>query len=314
MRLLIAALAACLAWSATARAAWPDRPIQIIVPFPAGGTVDVAARGMAQVLAERLGVAVAVVNRDGASGAIGARALATSRPDGNTLGFFPGGPVSVQPQLVRDAGYAIGSFRPVCQVFVGYFVLVSGRGGPADARAALAAARAAPGGVAFGYGGNGTAPHWSMLALQRAAGVEFNAVPFRGDPPITTALLGGDLQLGVLGLGSAMGAGGRLPVLMAFAQERIADLPDVPTARELGWPVVEEQFGGLLAPAGLPPEIGQRLEAECATAIRDPRVADTLRTARFAPVLRDGAGFAAALAADAEAKRALIAAAGIRPE
>jgi len=313
MRLLIASCLALLALAGPAHA-WPDRPIQVIVPFPAGGTVDVAARGMAQVLTERLGVGVAVANRDGASGAIGARALATSRPDGYTIGFAPAGPFSTQPQLVRDVGYSMASFRPICQVFVGNFLLVAGRGGPADGRAAIASARAAPSQLAFGFGGNGTAPHWAMLGLQRAAGVEFNGVPFRGDPPITTALLGGDLPIGVLGIGTVMGAGGRLPVLMAFSPDRLPEMPEVPTARELGWQVVEQQFGGMIAPAGLPDEIAARLEAECALAVRDPRVADMLRTAGFAAVQKDGAGFAAALAADAEAKRALLALARPTPQ
>ncbi|MGG5820640.1 tripartite tricarboxylate transporter substrate-binding protein [Falsiroseomonas sp. HW251] len=119
-----------------------------------------------------------------------------------------------------------------------------------------------------------------MLALQRAAGVEFNSVPFRGDPLIVTALLGGAVPLGVQGLGS------RVPALMAFTPERLPELPDVPTATGLGWPVVEQQFGGLIAPAGLPDEVVRRLESKCAVAIRDPRISDTLRTAGFAAVLR----------------------------
>jgi tripartite-type tricarboxylate transporter receptor subunit TctC len=312
-RCLLAAFALVSLVASPARA-WPDRPIQIIVPFPAGGTVDVAARGMAVVLSERLSVAVAVVNRDGAAGSIGARAIATARPDGNTLGMTPAGPITTQPQLVRDAGYTSAAFRPICQVFAGYNVLLAGRGGPPTIAAAIAAARAAPGTLSLGYGGNGTAPHWAMLGLQRAAGVEFNAVPFRGDPPVTTALLSGDLALGVLGLGSAIGPAARATVLLAFTTARLAELPDVPTATELGWPVVEEVFGGLVAPASLPDAIAHRLEAECAAAAQDPRVGDALRAARFAVVSRDGAAFAQALAADAEAKRALIAASGLRAE
>jgi tripartite-type tricarboxylate transporter receptor subunit TctC len=306
-------LLAVLVWASPARA-WPDRPIQVIVPFPAGGVVDVLARGMAQALSERLGTAVAVVNRDGAAGSIGARGVAQARPDGYTLGFTPNGPIATQPQLLRDAGYTMASFQPVCQVFAGYFFLVAGRDGPPTAREAIAAARAAPGTLAFAFGGIGTAPYWGMLALQRAAGVEFNGVTFRGDPPIATALLAGDVPLAVLAGGTTAGLLGRVPVLAALAPQRLPDFPDVPTASELGFPVEESQFGGLLAPAGLPAPILQRLEAECAAAAQDPRVTQTLRTARFSAVQRDAAGFAAALAAEAEAKRPLIAAAGLRPQ
>lgn len=314
MRLLNMLIACIVLFAPGGARAWPDRPIQLIVPFPAGGTVDIAARGMAQVLGETLGVAVAVVNRDGAAGAIGARALATARPDGHTLGFAPAGPLTVQPQMVRDVGYTLASFRPVCQVFAGHFLLMAGRGGPADARAAIAAAGQRAGAVSFGYGGTGTAPYWAMLALQRAARVEFNGIPFRGDPPVTTGLLAGDLEVGVLGLGTVMGAAARLPPLLVFAPARLPELPDVPTATELGWPVVEEQFGGLIAPAALPDEVARRLEAACEAATQDPRMVETLRNARFQRIHRDAAGLAAALAADVEAKRALIAEAGITPQ
>ncbi len=302
-------LGLCLARPA---AAWPDRPIQVVVPFPAGGVVDVVARGFAQALGERLGVAVAVVNRDGASGAIGARALATARPDGNTLGFFPAGAITTQPLLVRNVGYSLASFQPICQVFSGGYVLATSRGGPTDAVELLARARREPGAVALAYGGNGTPPHWILLGLQRATGIQFNPVPFRGDPPISTALLGGEVTVGVLGTGSALGAG--LPVLMSFGAERATELPAVPTAREMGVPVQEAVFGGLIAPAGLPQPIAQRLEAECTTIATDPRVADTLRATRMDRVLTSAAQFGAALSADVAAKRELARMAGLLAE
>ena len=302
---------ACLVWAAPARA-WPDRPIQVMVPFPAGGVVDVMARALGQVLSEKLGVAVAVANRDGAAGVIGARALVAARPDGNTLAFTPHGPIATQPHLLRDAGYTAASFQPICQVFAGYFMFVAGRDGPPTAREAIAAARAEPGRLAFGYGGVGTAPHLGMLGLQRAAGVTFNGVAFRGDPPLVTALLAGELPLAVLTLGQTTGLAGRTPILAALAAERLPEVPDVPTARELGWDVVESQFGGLVAPAGLPAPVLQRLEAECQAASRDPRLTRALNAARSALVWRDAAGFAAALAAESDVKRELIAAGGLQ--
>jgi tripartite-type tricarboxylate transporter receptor subunit TctC len=284
----------------------------VIVPFPAGGVVDVMARALGQALSEKLGVGIAVVNRDGAAGVIGARAIVAARPDGYTLGFLPHGPIATQPHLLRDAGYTAASFQPICQVFAGYFMFVAGRDGPPTAREAIAAARAAPGQLAFGFGGVGTAPHLGMLGLQRAAGVTFNGVSFRGDPPLVTALLGGELPLAVLTVGQSTGLVGRTPILAALTAERLPDFPDVPTARELGWDVVESQFGGLVAPAGLPAPVLQRLEADCQAAANDPRMTQALRAARSALVLRDAAGFTAALAAESEAKRELISRAGIQ--
>jgi tripartite-type tricarboxylate transporter receptor subunit TctC len=303
----------CLGLAAPARA-WPERPVQLIVPFPPGGLLDIAARGLATVLTDRLGVAVAVVARDGAAGAIGARSVATARPDGYTLAWMPSPPVTVQPQLVRNPGYGLASFRPICQLFHGYFGLLGAADGPREARAAIAAAVANPGAISLGYGGNGTHAHWALLNLQQAAGVQFNAIPFRGDPPMVTALLAGDIRLAALGLGSVIANRERVPVLMMFTAARLPELPDVPTASELGWPVVEQQFGGLFAPAGLPDAIAARLEAECERATSDPRFLEPLRTARFALAHRGAVAFTAALEADVAAKRGLIVAAGLLPE
>jgi tripartite-type tricarboxylate transporter receptor subunit TctC len=311
MGILLTALLCLLALAGPA-GAWPDRPIQIIVPFPPGGTNDVVARAIGQVFSETLGTSVAVVNRDGGSGTIGARAVATARPDGHTLGFFPAGVVTIQPQLLREAGYALESFRPICQVFSGGFILATPRtGGFADARAFIAAARRAPGGVSVGIGGNYTIPHWALIGLQGRAGVDFNVVAFRGDPGVIQALLSGDLQVGAMSSGGALGA--NLPAILALTAERVRDLPEVPTARELGFDVVEEQFGGLVAPVGLPDDVARRLEADCAKAAADARVSGPLRSAGLVVTHRDSAGFAAALRADTVAKRELIATAQLTP-
>lgn len=312
MRLFALLLAMLLA--ATPARAWPDRPIQLIVPFPAGGVLDIVARGVAQAWGERLGVAVAVVNRDGAAGAIGMRALATAPADGYTIAFTPTPPITTQPLLIRNAGYTLASVRPVCRMGAGNFGLVAGRGAPADARAMVAAARASPGAVSVGFGGNGTIAHFALLSLQRLAQAEFNLIPFRGDPPIITALLAGDLNASVLAFGNVVALSDRLPVLMVFSAQRVPELPHVPTATELGFPLVEAQFVGLFLPAATPTPIAERLEAECARAMDDPRVAEAMRSTRFARAHLGGAAFAATMEAELAAKRELIAAAGLAPQ
>ena len=153
-----------------------------------------------------------------------------------------------------------------------------------------------------------------MLALQRQSGVEFNPIPFRGDPPMMTALLAGDLNLAILALGNAAALQGRLPAIMVFNAQRLAELPDVPTATELGWPLVEAQNIGFFAPAGLSAPVLSRLEAECAQVLDDPRVREALNTARFARANLGSSAFAASLREDVEAKRALIAGAGMTPQ
>ncbi len=308
------ALLLAMLLAATPARAWPERPLQIIVPFPAGGVLDIIARGLAQAWGERLGVAVAVVNRDGAAGAIGMRALAAAAPDGYTLAFTPTPPVTTQPLLIRNAGYTLASFRPVCRMGAGNFGMVAGRGGPADAAALIAAARARPGTVSMGFGGNGTIAHFALLSLQRLAQAEFNLIPFRGDPPILTALLAGDLNASVLAFGNVVALSDRLPVLMVFSEQRVPELPNVPTATELGFPLVDAQFVGLFLPAGAPASVAERLEAECARALDDPRVAAAMRNTRFARAPMGSAAFAATMEAEVAAKRELIAAAGLAPQ
>lgn len=309
--LVIAATALPIA--AGAQPAWPERSVQVLVPFPAGGVVDILGRAMATALSERLGASLVVVNRDGASGAIAARALAAARPDGATIGFFPAGPITTQPLLVRDAGYDLSAFRPICQVFsIPYVLAASPTGRFATLADALAAARAAPGRVSIGYGGDGTAAHFATVAIRREARLDLLAVPFRGDPPNATALRSGDVQLSVLTAGVASAGGLRL--LAALTQARLPGVPDVPTATEAGLPVVEEAFGGIVAPRDLPQALADRLGAACAEAAEDPRVLDTLQTARLGTTRRDAAGFAAALEADRAAKDVLIRTPGFRTE
>jgi tripartite-type tricarboxylate transporter receptor subunit TctC len=296
--------------STPALAQWPDRPVQVLVPFPAGGVVDVLARGAAQAMSEQTGGSFVVVNRDGASGAIAARALAAARPDGHTLGFFPAGPITTQPHLVRNAGYERTSFTPLCQIFaIPYALAAAPDGRFATLQDALAAARAQPGRISLGYGGNGTAAHFALLGLLGEAQVDLLAVPFRGDPPLATALRAGDVDMAVLTAGTVFGT--NLRPLATLTAERLADAPGVPTATELGVPVVEQAFGGLVAPAGLPAALAARLEAACLLAAGHPRVVDTLRTARLVPVQRGAEGFGRALAVDEQAKRALIQSRGL---
>jgi len=192
--------------------------------------------------------------------------------------------------------------------------MVAGRGGPADAAAMIAAARARPGTVSMGFGGNGTIAHFALLSLQRLAQAEFNLIPFRGDPPILTALLAGDLNASVLAFGNVVALSDRLPVLMVFSERRVPELPNVPTATELGFPLVEAQFVGLFLPAATPTPVAERLEAECARAMDDPRVVEAMRSTRFARAHLGASAFAATLAAELAAKRELVTTAGMTPQ
>ena len=146
-----------------ANAEWPERSIQIIVPFPPGGAVDGIARQFGQAASVELGQPVVVTNRDGASGMIGSKALATSAPNGYTLGVFPNGPLTIQPSLSASASYRLKDFTPICQLSTYTFALIVKKDSPYPTlKALVGAARQTSAPLSYGFGGIGTAPHFAM--------------------------------------------------------------------------------------------------------------------------------------------------------
>jgi tripartite-type tricarboxylate transporter receptor subunit TctC len=306
---IVLACVAALAAGPTAQAAWPERPIQLVVPFPAGGTVDVVARKFAESLSSMLHTPVVVVNRDGGSGVIGLQVVAAAQPDGYTLAFAPNGPLTVQPALAKIA-YDLASFEPVCQVFAYSYVLVVPAGSAIDSIGALVARAKSPQGVKFGYGGVGTAPHFAMVELMRAAHVDMLGVPYRGDPPVALALKAGDLDAAVLTVEVARAQGFR--ILAALAPARLAMLPNVPTAREQGFDVLATTNAGVVAPKNLAAEAARALAGGCAAGVRDAKFEAGMQAFGQTVSYLDGPAFGRALAADADAKRVLIDATGLR--
>lgn len=314
---------ACRAWLlaialvpgavANAQSTWPDRPIQLIVPFPAGGGVDVIARPFAEQFGAILGQPVVVAPRDGASGTIGTAAVASAKPDGYTLAFTPNGPITIQPHVIPTLAYRFDSLVPVCQVFAVQYVLAVMPDSRFKSLADLvAAAKARPGDVKYGYGGIATNPHLAMSQLVLVAGVDMLAVPFRGDPQAILALRAGDVDAATMNIGGAKAQG--LRILGTFAEVRQPEIPDVPTMKELGYPVVSSAFGGLFAPKGTPPEVARRIEGACRRIVEDERYRQTLRQLSQEPVYRNGADFAKVLADDFAIKGEVVRRAGIQSQ
>ncbi len=292
--------------AARAQDAWPARPIQIVNPASAGSTSDTLLRALAPGLQARLGQPVAVVNREGASGALGTAQVARAAADGTTLLFTAAYALSVLPVTRPDAGYRLESFTPICMTFVNTMVVAVLPDSPYRSLAALvASARARPGQVVFGHQGVASIPHLSMVELIQAAGVEMQDVPYRGDPAVILDLIGGRLEAAALVLGSLRGQ--NLRPLAVFAPERHYLAPEVPTVREQGFDVAPASFGGLLAPAGLPPRIRDTLAEACAGAAAEPGYEEATRRG-FQP--RDyhagPAEFAARLAQDAADKARVL--------
>ena len=291
--------------------AWPERPIQLIVPFPAGGGVDVIARPFAEILGELLHQPVVVVPRDGAAGTIGTGVVAAAKPDGYTLAFTPNGPITVQPHVIPSLAYRFDSLQPLCQVFAVQYVLAVRPDSPyRTLHELLAAAKAQPGKVSYGFGGVATAPHLAIAQLANTAGVEMLSVPFRGDPQAILAIKGGEIDSATMNIGGAKAQGFR--ILATFAPERQPEIPDVPTVKELGYNVVNSAFGGLFAPKGLPPEIASKIDAACEKIVADDRYRRAVVQASQQPYYRKGADFAKVLADDYAIKGEVVKRANIK--
>jgi len=290
----------------------PGRPLQLLVSFPPGGATDLLARAAAQAMSAELGQGIAVVNRDGGAGSVGAAALAQARPDGYTLGFTTSTSVGLQPHLNPGLPYRLSSFTPVCQAFELVFALAVPPASPYRTAADLAAAALArPGGLSFGVNGTGSAAHLAMAEFVRAAGVQMLHVPYRGDAAVVPALLSGDVAAGSLAASLAEAQG--LRMLGIFSNTRHPYFPDVPTLPSQGFAATQSVIGGVLAPAGLEPPVRAALERACEAGLRSPAYRNVAERLRERVTYRDGAAFGAAIEADVSSKRALLDALGIRP-
>lgn len=308
--ILLAAFA--LLGAASSRAQWPERPIQLIVPFPPGGVNDIVARKFAASLATHIKQSVVVLNRAGASGTIGTSAVASST-DGYTLGFIPNGPLTVQPSLNRNVRYSLNNLTPICQIFTySNAIVVRPDSGIKNLQDFLKASKAAAKGKSVGHEGVGTAAHFGMLQLAQATGAKFLGVPFRGAPPVAFALKSGEIEAGILAADVAQPHNFR--ALAVTSEKRLAIFPDVPTLREEGIDVIAKTYAGVLGPANMSPEALKVLEGACSQVARSPDFKDALKAMNIEPQYLDRERYETTLRADTVLKRRLIESSGIRTE
>jgi len=287
-----------LAISTRVAFAWPNKPVQILVGFPAGGSADVLARAFGEALSARLGQNVVVVNRDGAGGTI-AMAAAAKAEDGHTLVFGPAGPLVLQPHIKPSLTYRMGDMMGICQTFVNNYALVTPQGSKyRNLRDVINDPDAKGAGVTYGAGGIGTMPHIGAVMFSLQSGVAMRVVPYRGDPPMNLALKSGELQLASLSVGAAQAHGFR--ILGVFTPNRLADAPDVPTMTEQGIPVVAQVFGGLYAPKGMPVESIKVLQNACEEAVRSERYISATKASQQEVLYRGQEAFSKVLASEYE--------------
>ena len=256
---------------------YPNKPIRVIVPFAPGGNVDITARLMAPGLQEALGQPVVVENKPGAGGTIGADAVAKSAPDGYTLLMGSNSTFSVAPSLYPKNPYnPLADFAPVAMIASAPFVLVVNPGVAAkDARELVALAKASPGKLTMSSAGTGSSNHLVGELFQEISGARFTHIPYKGSGQALTDLMGGQVNLHFDQITSAAShiQGGKLRALLVTAPQRVPMLPDVPTATEAGYPSFEAtNVTGLIAPAGTPREIVDKLNAAVQKIIAQPAI------------------------------------------
>ena len=279
--LLSSLLLVVAAASALAQGNYPDRPVRIIVPFPAGGPADALARIVGERLAQSLGKPFVVENKAGAGGNIGMEQGARAAPDGYTLTLAPVGNLTVAPALYAKLPYdPVKDFAPITVLAVVPNVLIVHPSVPAKTVAELVAlAKAKPGSLNYASPGNGSIPHLAAELFKRVAGVDVVHVPFNGVAPATNAVLSGEVQMFFAQSSSALPQwrAGKVVALGVATRKRLASAPELPTIAEQGFPDFEAtSWYGLVAPAGTPSSIVERLHGEIVRALALPEVRERI--------------------------------------
>ena len=272
--LRVTVVALCLV-SGLAVAAYPDRPVKLVLPFPPGGPTDTLGRQLAQALSTSFGQNVFVENKAGGNSAIGSDAVAKAAPDGYTL-LFNASLFATNPHLVALPYDIYRDFTPIALVAKAPLLIVVNNDLPARTVAELIAyAKANPDKLNFGIGSNGSAGHLAQELLRSNAGVSIQMVPYKGSTPAYADLMGGRIQgftdpvLGAIG----QVQGGKVRALAVTSAKRLSVLPDVPTVAESGMPGFEyHSWYGLWGPAGLPADIVQKLNGEVNRWLAQPEV------------------------------------------
>lgn len=281
-------LALVLCASAAATAAYPDKPIKLIVPWPAGGGTDAVSRILAQHMSEKLATSVIVENRSGAAGMIGATAAARAPSDGYTLLVASAETHSIGPGASRNSPYdPIGDFIPIASFAKNPFVLVGRATLAANTTSALVEfAKANPGKLTYGSWGFGSTSQVAMEMFKGQAGVDFLHVPFQGTAPAETALLGGQIDLMVLPVARvlALRKTGKIHVYGMMTASRSNILEDVQTLQNEGYERMDiANWFGIMVPAKTPAPIVQRLVSEIVAIVKSPEVQARMRAAGLEP-------------------------------
>ena len=311
-----AALAACVSLPAAAQK-YPAKPVRIVVGFQPGGGTDIAARVIAQKLAESLGGSFIVDNRPGAAGNLAADIVAKAGPDGYTI-FMANSTIAI-PSLFKSLPFDVRKdFAPLSNIALGPSVLIVQSGLPAaDIKGLIALAKSKPGQLTYGSGGLGNITHLAMAHFATMSGIEMVHVPYKGSAPSLVGLMGGEVQLLFTSVPAALPHvnANRVRALGVSINERSAALPKVPTIAEAGLPgYYAASWYGLLLPAGTPRGVVGTLSQEIVSIMKVPDVRDKMLAQGFEPVGDTPEGFAKFIREEIARWEKVVKSAGIKPE
>ena len=317
MRGVVFALLATLALHVQAQA-WPAKSVRLVVPYPPGGSTDVAARPIAEKLSSAFGQPFVIDNRAGASGAIGAAEVARAQPDGYTI-MFAADPVTTLHLVMKNVQFDVQrDFVAVTQITTQPLAVAVHASVPANTiQEFVALARANPGKYSFAHSGIGTGQHFAGELLKKMAGIDMAHVPYKGGGPAVQDLVAGQIPVGVLGSTPVTPhhKSGRIRILAFTSKDRLATMPEIPTLHESGFPGFDTtQWTGLLAPRGTSADIVNRLNAETRKALALDDVRKHLAQASLVPVGNSPKEFDALIRSDVERWTALAKSLGLEPQ
>ncbi len=297
---------------------WPNGNITLVVPFTPGGSTDILARLLSQKLGDALGVGVIVDSRPGAAGSTASAQVARARPDGQTIAMGHIGTLAVNPSLYPNLGYdPLTSFAHISTLARVHNVLAVNPKLPVNSVLELIDyAKRHPGELNYGSGGNGSAAHIATAAFMVATGIQLVHVPYRGTAPAMTDLIGGQIQMMMTGAPAVLpqSRAGLLRALGVSGATRIPAAPDIPTISEAGVPGFEaSQWYGIVAPAGTPRPIIDRLNQETRKALASPDIVEALTRDGAEPWATSPEEFRAFIAREIPRWAIVVEKAGIKP-